>query len=136
MQTAQLKCSLFKRDNNEGLQLTGVECKTTAVDCVAQSYNWEANSRLASQVIPHVLWSLRPYYLVHKSPTGPRTESGECSSHLPVIFLKYQQYVSEVVRLLHAFMPKFYTSVSFLLSKEVIQSPKSCLGVSWHINIK
>jgi len=65
-----LSVPFCKPYDNKTLQLTEVECKTAAVNSVAQSSYWEANSRLASQVIPHVLWSLRLCYPVHKSPIG------------------------------------------------------------------
>jgi hypothetical protein len=33
-----------------------------------QSPSWEIERFLASQDIPHILWNLKVYYLVHKSP--------------------------------------------------------------------
>ena len=122
-----LSVPFCKPYNNKALQLTGVEFKTTAVNCVARSSYWETSSRLTGQVIPHVLRSLKLYYLVHKSPTGTCTESDVCSSHPPVIFRKYQQHVSEVVCLLQAFTPKFCIYLSFLFSRETLPSPKSFL---------
>ena len=33
-----------------------------------QSPSWEANQFLAGQEIPHILWNLKVYYLIHKFP--------------------------------------------------------------------
>jgi hypothetical protein len=37
-----------------------------------QGSSWEANSHLASQEIPHLLWNSKVHFRVYKSPPIPR----------------------------------------------------------------
>jgi hypothetical protein len=69
-------------------------------DCMKQSRYWEANSRSASQEIPHLLWNPNAHYCVHKSlPLFPILSQMNPVHIFPNYFLNIQCNIFFHIRL-------------------------------------